>query len=164
MDKNIFMNAIYVKQGEIAKLIDAKPRERKKLIGEILGIEELEKIWEAIREPVRDLESELEGYKRDIEQLSKCEQDLEEKEKELSEKHKKYQVTHTNTNWSDYKFGKCDRCGKLTRLNRFSRCKECYKEVSYNNNLEGDLLYTDAAVSMSVMTEQLEHQLTTLDY
>ena len=91
MDKNIFMNAIYVKQGEIAKLIDAKPRERKKLIGEILGIEELEKIWEAIREPVRDLESELEGYKRDIEQLSKCEQDLEEKERELSEKHKKYQ-------------------------------------------------------------------------
>jgi len=43
LDKKVFMNAIYVKQGEIAKLMDAKPSERKKLISEILGIEELEK-------------------------------------------------------------------------------------------------------------------------
>ncbi|MCD6324772.1 AAA family ATPase [Candidatus Bathyarchaeota archaeon] len=91
LDKNVFMNAIYVKQGEIAKLIDAKQSERKKLIGEILGIEELEKIWEAMREPLRDLESELKGYKRDVEQLSKYEQELEEKEEELSEKYEEYQ-------------------------------------------------------------------------
>jgi len=91
LDKNIFMNAIYVRQGEIAKLIDAKPSERKKLIGEILGIEELEKIWDAMREPIRNLENELEGYKRDVEQLSKYERELKEKEKELSEKHEQYQ-------------------------------------------------------------------------
>ena len=83
LDKNLFMNAIYVKQGEIAKLIDARPSERKKLIGEILGIEALEKIWETMREPLSNLENELKVLKRDVEQLSIYGQELEEKKEDL---------------------------------------------------------------------------------
>lgn len=48
MDGNLFMNAIYVRQGEIADLVDKKPAEKKHLIGKLLGIDSLEKAWKNI--------------------------------------------------------------------------------------------------------------------
>jgi ATPase involved in DNA repair len=41
LDKNLFSNAIYIKQGEIADLITKKPNERKKIIARLLGIDDL---------------------------------------------------------------------------------------------------------------------------
>jgi len=61
-------------------------------------------------------------------------------------KRKKYRTTHISTNWSSYKFGKCFKCGEVTQLNRFGMCLTCYEKVS-NDNLEGDLLYTDVAIA-----------------
>ena len=46
MDMDLFLNAIYIRQGEIADLVSKKPSERKKLIGKFLNIEDLEKAWE----------------------------------------------------------------------------------------------------------------------
>lgn len=45
MDADLFLNAIYVRQGEIADLISKTPAERKQLIGKLLKLEELEKAW-----------------------------------------------------------------------------------------------------------------------
>lgn len=45
MDADLFLNAIYVRQGEIADLISKTPGERKQLIGKLLKLEELEKAW-----------------------------------------------------------------------------------------------------------------------
>ncbi|MDR3290544.1 MAG: SMC family ATPase [Methanobrevibacter sp.] len=45
LDSELFLNAIYIKQGEIANLISKTPSERKKLISKLLGIESLEKAW-----------------------------------------------------------------------------------------------------------------------
>lgn len=39
MDADLFLNAIYVRQGEIAELVDKQPADKKKLIGKLLGLE-----------------------------------------------------------------------------------------------------------------------------
>lgn len=46
MDSSTFLNAIHIRQGEISDLIDKTPATRKKLIGKLLKLEELEKAYE----------------------------------------------------------------------------------------------------------------------
>ena len=46
IDIDLFLNAIYIRQGEITDLISKKPAERKKLITRFLKIDDLEKCWE----------------------------------------------------------------------------------------------------------------------
>ena len=48
MDSSTFLNAIHIRQGEIADLIDKTPATRKKLIGKLLKLEELEKAYDNI--------------------------------------------------------------------------------------------------------------------
>jgi exonuclease SbcC len=57
MDSELFLNAIYIKQGEIANLILKTPSERKKLISKLLGIESLEKAWKNSLQLVHDYEN-----------------------------------------------------------------------------------------------------------
>jgi len=73
IDKNMFLQSVYVRQGEIEKLVTARPGERKALISRLLGVEDLERAWESIktviqvyREKQIELETEL-GRKLTIE-------------------------------------------------------------------------------------------------
>jgi len=64
MDGELFLNAIYIQQGEIASLISKTPSEKKKLIGKLLGVEGLEKAWKNSLPLINIYEnqkSELEG-------------------------------------------------------------------------------------------------------
>ena len=49
IDKSMFLQSIYVRQGEIEDLVTAKPADRKKLISRLLGLEDLESAWNSIR-------------------------------------------------------------------------------------------------------------------
>lgn len=59
IDKNIFLGSIYVRQGEIAQLIELRPSERKQFIARLLGIDELEKAYGEFRFLVGELEKDL---------------------------------------------------------------------------------------------------------
>lgn len=64
MDGDLFLNAIYIQQGEIASLIGKTPSEKKQLIGKLLGVEGLEKAWKNSLPLINIYEnqkSELEG-------------------------------------------------------------------------------------------------------
>ncbi|RBQ22505.1 DNA double-strand break repair Rad50 ATPase [Candidatus Methanobinarius endosymbioticus] len=64
MDADLFLNAIYIQQGEIASLVDKTPSEKKQLIGKLLGVEGLEKAWKNSLPLINIYEhqkSELEG-------------------------------------------------------------------------------------------------------
>lgn len=50
MDGDLFLNAVYVRQGEIADLVDKTPSEKKQLIGKLLGIDSLEKAWKNMKQ------------------------------------------------------------------------------------------------------------------
>ncbi|MDR2624249.1 MAG: SMC family ATPase [Methanobrevibacter sp.] len=57
MDSELFLNAIYIKQGEIANLVLKTPAERKKLISKLLGIESLEKAWKNSLQIIHEYEN-----------------------------------------------------------------------------------------------------------
>jgi len=77
IDKNMFLQSIYVRQGEIEKLVTARPGERKELISRLLGVEDLERAWESIKTVIqvyRDKQIELEtelGRKSTVENQRK---------------------------------------------------------------------------------------------
>jgi exonuclease SbcC len=64
MDGDLFLNAVYVRQGEIADLVDKTPSEKKQLIGKLLGIDSLEKAWKNMKSVIEEYAKEkirLEG-------------------------------------------------------------------------------------------------------
>lgn len=54
LDKSLFLQSVYVRQGEIEKLVTARPAERKELISKLLNIEDLEKAYEKIKLVIDD--------------------------------------------------------------------------------------------------------------
>ena len=111
MDADLFLNAIYVRQGEIAELISKTPSQKKKLIAKLLGIDSLEKSWNNIKPFIsnyENLESEYKG------KLSKKEFNYNElKEKQLISQNLNTEITkiqeelnQINTIYSDLKVEK----------------------------------------------------------
>ena len=111
MDADLFLNAIYVRQGEIAELISKTPSQKKKLIAKLLGIDSLEKSWNNIKQFIsnyENLESEYKG------KLSKKEFNYNElKEKQLISQNLNTEITkiqeelnQINTIYSDLKVEK----------------------------------------------------------
>lgn len=81
MDANTFLNAIHIRQGEISKLIDDTPAERKKLIGQLLNLEDLEKAYSKIVNITQDFivrKEILEGQKKDEDELENNLKEIEE--------------------------------------------------------------------------------------
>ena len=89
IDSDLFLNAIYIRQGEIAELVDKTPAEKKQLIAKLLGIDSLEKAWKNLLPFINNYEmklSELEGKLYNSKELK---EDYEKKKNELDELKKK---------------------------------------------------------------------------
>lgn len=76
MDGDLFLNAVYVRQGEIADLIDKTQSEKKQLIGKLLGIDSLEKAWKNMLPLIKDYESQKERCRGRIEGMGELKKDL----------------------------------------------------------------------------------------
>lgn len=59
LDNSVFSNAVYIKQGEIANLIQMTPGDRKEVIGKLLGIEKYEKAHEKMNLIKKNYEERL---------------------------------------------------------------------------------------------------------
>ena len=59
IDSDLFLNAIYIRQGEIADLVDKKPAEKKELGAKLLGIDSLEKAWKNLLPFITVYENQL---------------------------------------------------------------------------------------------------------
>lgn len=86
MDANTFLNAIHIRQGEISKLIDDTPAARKKLIGQLLNLEDLEKAYNKILELINDFRVR----KEILEGRISNEEDLENDLKEIEQKYNSF--------------------------------------------------------------------------
>lgn len=74
IDKQMFLTTVYVRQGEIAKLLDVDPHQRKALIARLLGIDRLEKAYSNMLLLIKHFEQErlkMEGRLALLEQLEK---------------------------------------------------------------------------------------------
>ncbi|MGC9517946.1 MAG: AAA family ATPase [Methanomicrobiales archaeon] len=79
MDSDLFLNAVYVKQGEIADLINKTASEKQKMIGKLLGIENLQKSWENMRNLINTYNRKMEHLKGKLENLDKTRDELKNK-------------------------------------------------------------------------------------
>ena len=87
MDKEIAMSSIFVRQGEISKLLDDQPKERKNLIGRLVGLDKLEKSWGNIKLVISyfdDLSKKYDDFKIKLDDLRRERENIEEKIKENS--------------------------------------------------------------------------------
>lgn len=84
IDSDLFLNAIYIRQGEIAELVDKTPAEKKQLIAKLLGIDSLEKSWKNLLPFINDYENQLSELKGKLYNSDKLSEDLSKKREELS--------------------------------------------------------------------------------
>ena len=76
MDGDLFLNAVYVRQGEIADLVDKTPAEKKQVIGKLLGLESLEKAWKNILPLINNYEMEKIRLEGKLETLDNINNDI----------------------------------------------------------------------------------------
>lgn len=85
MTAETFLNAVYVRQGEIARLLDATPADRKRTITGLLGTEVLERIWESLKVPIKKWEERLVAYEEEAKRVPQLEDELEKVREEAEE-------------------------------------------------------------------------------
>lgn len=79
IDSNLFLNAIYIRQGEISELVDKTSSEKKQLIGKLLGIDSLEKSWKNILPFINKYEKEKAELKGKLYSSSKLNEEYKDK-------------------------------------------------------------------------------------
>ncbi|RLI93367.1 MAG: hypothetical protein DRO89_00140 [Candidatus Altiarchaeales archaeon] len=85
-DETLFLNAIYIRQGEIARLLDASPSERKNIVGRLLGIDALQKAWSNMHGVIGDFESKRIEIEAELKGRKDIETELQNNKKELEMK------------------------------------------------------------------------------
>ena len=83
IDSDLFLNAIYIRQGEIAELVDKTPAEKKQLIGKLLGLDSLEKAWKNLLPVINDYENQLAELKGKLYNSKELHEEFELKRSEL---------------------------------------------------------------------------------
>ena len=83
IDSDLFLNAIYIRQGEIAELVDKTSAEKDLLIGKLLGIDSLEKSWKNLLQFITHYENELAEIKGKLYSTSQLKEEYEQKTSEL---------------------------------------------------------------------------------
>ncbi|BDC36022.1 AAA family ATPase [Candidatus Methanoliparum sp. LAM-1] len=85
LDKNIAISSIFIRQGEISKLLDDQPKERKNLIGRLVGLDKLERSWENIKSIISyfdDVSRRYDNFKVKLDDLTREIKSIEERIKE----------------------------------------------------------------------------------
>lgn len=92
LDANLFLNAIYVQQGEIAELVNKAPSQRKQLIGKLLGVDTLEIAWKNSLEVINKYNEK----RIELQTVASQGNDIEEEIKEIVTKIKSYEKIINN--------------------------------------------------------------------
>ena len=85
VDSDLFLNAIYIRQGEIAELVDKTPAEKKHLIAKLLGIDSLEKAWKNLLPFINSYEKKLAELEGKLFNSVELKEEYERKKEELTE-------------------------------------------------------------------------------
>ncbi len=84
IDSDLFLNAIYIRQGEIAELVDKTPAEKKLLIAKLLGIDSLENAWKNLLPLINDYETQRAELKGKLFNSAELKEEYDKKTRELT--------------------------------------------------------------------------------
>ena len=137
MNSKTFLNAIHIRQGEISDLIEEKPANRKKLIGQLLRIDDLEKAYNEMPKVTKDYELLRERLDFKIEKEDELNSQLE----DLTNEHNVIleQTTQLNT---DLETLKKDNEAKNQEKERLDKQQSDLKELNVKLQTENKLLET----------------------
>lgn len=85
MDSGLFLNAVYIRQGEIANLLDKTSSEKKQLIGKLLGLDSLENMWKQLSSVINGYEKELSHLEGELSSFDEIQSEFEEKKSQLKQ-------------------------------------------------------------------------------
>ena len=85
MNSEVFTSAVYIRQGEIDALLSIEPSEKKKLIGKLLGAEDLERAYAEMYKVVSEFERRLAELKGVDSEISELRERIKSKRSELEE-------------------------------------------------------------------------------
>lgn len=83
--KETFESSVYVRQGEIEKLVVEDPAERKRLISKLLGIDDFEQAWSLMKEIVDEYDKRLERLRGELSEKERVLGELERLRGELAD-------------------------------------------------------------------------------
>ncbi len=131
IDSDLFLNAIYIRQGEIAELVDKTPAEKKQLIAKLLGIDSLEKSWKHLLPFINDYENQLSELKGKLYNSKELADDLNRKREELNSLKQRGHELEENIE---------EVTGLLQEISESKRDMEREKEIyeTQLNNLENE--------------------------
>jgi exonuclease SbcC len=75
IDRSMFVQSVYVRQGEIEDLVTANPADRKTLISKLLGVEDLQRAWETVKVVIDEFERRSERLEVELAQRTTIEAD-----------------------------------------------------------------------------------------
>lgn len=124
LNGEIFTSAIYIRQGEIDKLLSATPSVRKGHIGKLLGAEDLENAHMRMRDLIDGYTIKIEGMKNVYEDIKKVRDALDKEKSAISE----------------IKSGLTDVEGRLKRKRQMSEeTEQKIEELELLKDLENDM-------------------------
>lgn len=83
LDKHLFLQSIYIRQGEIEGLVTATPAVRKELISRLLGIDDIQRAWGNIKDIINSYDVSLANLKGELKRVHQIESDIRENSKKL---------------------------------------------------------------------------------
>lgn len=155
MDGDLFLNAVYVRQGEIADLVDKTPSEKKQLIGKLLGIDSLEKAWKSMKNIIDEYSKEKIRLEGKLENTDSLNNDI----KSVTDEKNKYTIEIENIT------SKIDAMeSKLNSMNqdneKFQNNQLKFQDASTNKNVKEELLKelrgneTDIQIQLNEITDK----------
>lgn len=85
LERDLFLQSIYIRQGEIENLVTATPGVRKELISKLLGIEDLQKAWANMRDLINGYEVKIASLEGELKKIPKIEGEIEESKVRLNQ-------------------------------------------------------------------------------
>lgn len=83
IDRSLFLQSIYVRQGEIENLVTATPAVRKGLISKLLGLEELQRAWTRIKDIINEYEITKAKLTTELQRIPEVKREIQEDEAEI---------------------------------------------------------------------------------
>jgi len=182
LDKNLFLNAVYVRQGEIANLITQNPAEKKEMMGRLLGVQDLENSWKNMKFIIDDYRKQETRINGKLENFRSTEEDLKKKENKMDELTSIIKDMKSESDKTKEKLGKLKTVkeffdkkelmfnklkqeiehGNLT-LNRLKKLKEkLNNQISDINNKEAQIEKIKPEISKITVLENLKDKILNL--